>query len=170
MFAAHSPRLTRRASPQIVIFGDDVILNQPIERWPVVECLICFHSDGFPLAKAEAYVARVKPAYVVNDVSMQHLLLDRRTVYNTLMQAGIPVPRHVCVSRDGGVESLAPCASRDDEFEETEEFLRVGSTKVSKPFVEKPVNADDHNICIYYHHSTCVGLERAMLVAVACLR
>jgi inositol hexakisphosphate/diphosphoinositol-pentakisphosphate kinase len=114
----------------------------------VVECFICFHSDGFPLAKAEAYVARVKPAYVVNDVSMQHLLLDRRAVYNTLMEAGIPVPRHVCVSRDaGGVESLAPAALGDDEFEETEEFLRVGSTKVSKPFVEKPVNADDHNMC-----------------------
>jgi inositol hexakisphosphate/diphosphoinositol-pentakisphosphate kinase len=84
---------------------------------------------------------------VVNDLAQQHLLLDRRHVYNTLMAHGIPVPRHVLVDRDGrAVESFAPAACREDEYEETEEFLRVGATKIGKPFVEKPVNAEDHNM------------------------
>jgi hypothetical protein len=57
------------------------------------------------------------------------------------------------VSRDG--EVMAPCATREQTSRA--EFLQFGNTKVSKPFVEKPVNADDHNICIYYHHSTAAA-------------
>lgn len=148
------------AVAQLVIFGDEVILNQPIERWPVVECLISFFSDGFPLEKAEAYVELVKPSFVVNDLTMQHLLLDRRRVYNTLLEHGIPVPRHVVVDRDSGVRAYAPTAAAEDAFEETEEYVRVGSTRLDKPFVEKPVNAEDHNVCIYYGHTLGGGMKR----------
>ena len=131
-----------------------MILNQPIEEWPVCEALISFFSDGFPLEKAEAYVKLVKPRFVVNDLSAQHLLLDRRLVYNTLLEHGIPVPRHVVVDRDSPprVRALAPTAIRDADFEETEEYVRVGNTRIDKPFVEKPVDAEDHNVCIYYGH------------------
>ena len=131
-----------------------MIVNQPIEEWPVCEALISFFSDGFPLEKAEAYVKLVKPRFVVNDLSAQHLLLDRRLVYNTLLEHGIPVPRHCVIDRDTPprVRSLAPTACCDDDFEETEEYVRVGSTRIDKPFVEKPVDAEDHNICIYYGH------------------
>ena len=99
---------------------------------------------------------------MVNDLSAQHLLLDRRHVYNTLLAHGLPVPRHVLVARDSTgttastasapgrpppPEAWAPTARCDEEVEETEEFLRVGSTKIGKPFVEKPVDAEDHNMC-----------------------
>jgi inositol hexakisphosphate/diphosphoinositol-pentakisphosphate kinase len=131
-----------------------MILNQPIDEWPVVEALISFFSDGFPLEKAEAYVKLTKPRFVVNDLSAQHLLLDRRLVYNTLLEHGIPVPRHCVVDRDAPprVTALAPTASCEADFEETEEYVRVGSTRIDKPFVEKPVDAEDHNVCIYYGH------------------
>lgn len=42
---------------QIVIFGDHVILNEPIEKWPLCDALIAFYSTGFPLAKAQQYAA-----------------------------------------------------------------------------------------------------------------
>jgi inositol hexakisphosphate/diphosphoinositol-pentakisphosphate kinase len=32
----------------IVVFGDDCILNQPVESWPVVDALITFYSNHFP--------------------------------------------------------------------------------------------------------------------------
>lgn len=30
----------------VVIFEEDVILNEPVENWPLCDCLISFHSKG----------------------------------------------------------------------------------------------------------------------------
>ena len=35
----------------IVVFGDKTILEAPISEWPRCDCLLSWHSDGFPLAK-----------------------------------------------------------------------------------------------------------------------
>lgn len=35
-----------------VVFPEEVILNEPVSKWPLCDCLISFHSKGFPLAKA----------------------------------------------------------------------------------------------------------------------
>ena len=37
---------------ELLVFGDDVILNQPVEDWPLCDALLSWHSDGFPLRKA----------------------------------------------------------------------------------------------------------------------
>lgn len=58
-------------------------------------------ADGFPLRKAQQYVALRKP-YLVNDVMAQDILLDRRRVYRTLMVRGMSV----CV------RGLPPCSAR----------------------------------------------------------
>lgn len=42
-----------------------------------------WHSEGFPLPKAQAYVALRRP-FLINDVHAQDLLLDRRRVYKLL--------------------------------------------------------------------------------------
>jgi hypothetical protein len=65
---------------QIIIFGDNCILNQPIESWPVVECLIAFYSNGYPLAKAIEYVDLVQP-FLINDLKTQYILQNRQSVY-----------------------------------------------------------------------------------------
>lgn len=31
-----------------------LLARRPVDEWPVVECLLSWHSDGFPLAKAQA--------------------------------------------------------------------------------------------------------------------
>lgn len=63
----------------IIMFGDDVILNQPVEKWPVVECLIAFYSQGYPLDKVIDY-AKLRKPFVVNELESQYLLHDRRKV------------------------------------------------------------------------------------------
>ncbi len=69
-------RLTSYEYIEILIFSDDVILNQPVEDWPIVDCLVAFYSDGFPLDKAIAYVDLRQPM-VVNDLQEQYALMDR---------------------------------------------------------------------------------------------
>ena len=69
-------RLQAREYIQIVLFPEKMIENDPIEEWPVCDCLIAFYSKGFPLRKAINYVKLRKPV-VFNDLEMQYSLLDR---------------------------------------------------------------------------------------------
>lgn len=45
-------------------------------------------------------------------------------------------------------------------FEEYEDHIVVGEEIFHKPFVEKPVNAEDHNIHIYYPSSAGGGCQK----------
>lgn len=44
-------RLETYGEFEITYFGDDTIMNRPIAEWPACDCLLSWHSDGFPLAK-----------------------------------------------------------------------------------------------------------------------
>ncbi|KAL6759871.1 hypothetical protein V8C86DRAFT_3024703, partial [Haematococcus lacustris] len=93
-------RLTAFGEFTIVHFSDDILLNKPIEEWPICDTLLSWHSDGFPLAKAEAYAALRRP-FCINDLSQQHSLQRRFAVYKTLVAHNIPVPTHIIVQRSG---------------------------------------------------------------------
>ena len=86
-------RLRRCEDVVLVPFPERCILDLEPEHWPIVDFLICFYSAGFPLDKAEAYVALRQPI-CVNDVAKQYLLLDREVVYRVLQANGVPVPRY----------------------------------------------------------------------------
>ena len=158
---------------EIVIFGDERIVNAPVETWPKVDALISFYSDGFPLQKVEQYVRTHKP-FVVNEPNDQWTLLDRRLVYKRLQEHDIPVPNHVVVNRNEyvkkgnirrkpkGDEVALPDQPtfEPEDFSQDEEYVEIGGKRIYKPFVEKPANAEDHNIFIYYPHSVGGGYKR----------
>lgn len=81
------------------VFPEDVILNAPVEEWPIVDCLISFHSKGFPLAKAVEY-SKLREPFNINDLLMQYDIQDRRKVYRILEDAGIELPRYAVLDRD----------------------------------------------------------------------
>ncbi|XP_075638887.1 inositol hexakisphosphate and diphosphoinositol-pentakisphosphate kinase VIP1-like isoform X2 [Castanea sativa] len=144
-------RLQKFGEFEIIEFMDKTIIDDPIESWPICDCLIAFHSSGYPLEKAKAYAALRKP-FLVNELEPQHLLHDRRKVYEQLQRYGVHVPRYVLVNREVPYQEL-------DYFVEQEDFVEVHGNRFWKPFVEKPVDGDDHRIMIYYPSSAGGGMK-----------
>ncbi|XP_030744781.1 inositol hexakisphosphate and diphosphoinositol-pentakisphosphate kinase 2 isoform X6 [Echinops telfairi] len=136
----------------VVVFEEDVILNEPVENWPLCDCLISFHSKGFPLDKAVAY-AKLRNPFIINDLNMQYLIQDRREVYSILQAEGILLPRYAILNRD-------PNNPKECNLIEGEDHVEVNGEVFQKPFVEKPVSAEDHNVYIYYPTSAGGGSQR----------
>lgn len=174
-------RLQSKGDFEVIVFGDKVILDEAVENWPVCDFLIAFFSDGFPLDKAMAY-AKLRKPFCVNDLPMQKVLWDRRLCLKILDQMGVPTPKRIEVNRDGGPTLESPELARhvyrltgvkldgpDDgtgggaprtqsvSLSEDRECLFVDGKVFRKPFVEKPVNGEDHNIHIYFPNDQQYG-------------
>uniref|UniRef100_A0A3B3RFT5 Inositol hexakisphosphate and diphosphoinositol-pentakisphosphate kinase n=1 Tax=Paramormyrops kingsleyae TaxID=1676925 RepID=A0A3B3RFT5_9TELE len=136
----------------VVIFPEEVILSEPVEQWPLCDCLISFHSKGFPLDKAVSY-AKLRNPLLINDLNMQYFIQDRREVYRILREEGIDLPRYAVLNRD-------PDRPEECNLVEGEDHVEVNGEVFQKPFVEKPVCAEDHNVYIYYPTSAGGGSQR----------
>ncbi|XP_076003134.1 inositol hexakisphosphate and diphosphoinositol-pentakisphosphate kinase 2 isoform X5 [Genypterus blacodes] len=145
-------RLCRFEYITVVIFPEDAILNEPVDKWPLCDCLISFHSKGFPLDKAVSY-ANLRNPLLINDLNMQYFIQDRREVYRILQEEGIDLPRYAVLNRD-------PDKPDECNLVEGEDHVEVNGEIFQKPFVEKPVCAEDHNVYIYYPTSAGGGSQR----------
>lgn len=177
-------RLVSKGDFEVIVFGEKVILDKEVENWPICDFLISFYSDGFPLDKAITYVKARKP-FCVNDLPMQKILWDRRVCLRILAQISVPTPERLEVNRDGGPSILTAdmaryvkdttgvtlegledgtCYQMDPprkvELLDDGDTLCVDGTLLAKPFVEKPVSGEDHNICIYYPKSQGGGARK----------
>ncbi|RKP14231.1 hypothetical protein BJ684DRAFT_8908, partial [Piptocephalis cylindrospora] len=165
---------------EFISFGDDLLLQSPIEEWPRCDFLLAFHSTGFPLFKAMDYVRRYRP-YCVNDLCMQSILLDRRLVLALLDASNVPTPPRIILSRDGG-PTIRPDVQehlthhlgltlplplhhsnhpKPLEIQEDEDKICINGTySMPKPFVEKPILGEDHNLNIHYSSHQGGGTRR----------
>ncbi|XP_078804576.1 inositol hexakisphosphate and diphosphoinositol-pentakisphosphate kinase 2 isoform X38 [Oryzias latipes] len=143
-------RLCKFEYIDVVIFSEEVILEEPVEKWPHCDCLISFHSRGFPLDKAVEY-AKLRNPLLINDLNMQYFIQDRREVYRILKEEFIELPRYAVLNRDHPEEC---------NLVEGEDHVEVNGEVFPKPFVEKPVCAEDHNVYIYYPTSAGGGSQR----------
>ncbi|KAF9115363.1 hypothetical protein BGX27_008132 [Mortierella sp. AM989] len=166
-------RLLNNGPFEAIIFGDKCILDEDVRAWPACDFFISFFSKGFPLHKAIEYV-RLRAPFCVNDVDLQTVLWDRRLVLEVLDKIDVPTPKRVTANRDGGprldsrvYEKLKLRGVDIDENRPTLEIkiidqdtMQIGDQIITKPFVEKPVSGEDHNIHIYFHSSTGGGARR----------
>jgi len=135
---------SRVAHFEPMIFDAKTLFERPIHKWPVCDALIAFHSEGFPLERAIAY-AELRRPYCLNGLREQRMLLDRSKVYEVLARERVPVPRHIVVRHDG-----ADVGRTDTRFVEHDDYIEYCGERLFKPFVEKPIDAEDHRVCIYY--------------------
>ncbi|BAM39186.1 uncharacterized protein TOT_010001190 [Theileria orientalis strain Shintoku] len=136
----------------IIIFPEEMILNEPITKWPVVECLISFYSVKFPQEKAIEYVKLVKPI-ILNDLEKQRILRSRINVYRELQACRIPHPNYLLVDHEMVKKGL-------HTFEEHYDYIVYNNVRLNKPFIEKPIDSDDHNNWIYYPSNTGGGCKK----------
>lgn len=159
---------------ELIMFNDKVILDEPIESWPNCDFLISFFSHGFPLQKAIEYVNLRKP-FLVNDLELQKVLWDRRLVLRLLEAANVPTPERLVISRDGGPRIDKPVKLKlakhgvylkDHEpepkfrMEDYDTLILDDGSSLTKPFVEKPVDGEDHNVYVYYPKASGGGGRR----------
>ncbi|KAI7960958.1 hypothetical protein MJO28_001447 [Puccinia striiformis f. sp. tritici] len=158
-------RLVATNKFECIIFGDKVILDEDIENWPVCDFLISFFSTGFPMDKAIRYV-KLRNPIPINDLPLQKLLWDRRLVLAVLDKIGVPTPKRCELNRDGGPKVDKEVASEMERrfglklntprsppksFQvQNDTALLIDGVRMEKPFVEKPVSGEDHNINIYF--------------------
>ncbi|KAF9259502.1 hypothetical protein L218DRAFT_874643 [Marasmius fiardii PR-910] len=160
-------RLVERArgSIEVKVFGDKVILDEAVENWPRCDILISFFSTDFPLDKAMEYV-KLRNPFCINDLAPQALLWDRRLVGAILDHLNVPTPKRLVASRDGGPkidEELRDLMKQRlgvdlGGYQVTPEIslrsdgdaIVVDGEALEKPFVEKPVSGEDHNVYIYF--------------------
>ncbi|KAL4788989.1 histidine phosphatase superfamily-domain-containing protein [Aspergillus venezuelensis] len=174
-------RLQSKGDFEVIVFGDKVILDEAVENWPVCDFLIAFFSDGFPLDKAIAY-ARLRKPFCVNDLPMQKILWDRRLCLRILDHMSVPTPKRIEVNRDGGPTLESPelaqhvynltgvkldgpadgtgggtSITKSVSMSEDNDSLIIDGKQFRKPFVEKPVSGEDHNIHIYFPNDQQYG-------------
>ncbi|SLM35854.1 inositol pyrophosphate synthase [Lasallia pustulata] len=170
-------RLQSKGEFEVIVFGDKVILDEDVENWPICDFLLSFFSDGFPLDKAIAY-ARLRKPFCLNDLPMQKVLWERRICLRILDSMGVPTPRRLEVNRDGGPTLESPeladhmykltgvrldgpgngmgggaAKTKKVTLIDDGDALFVDGSVLKKPFVEKPVSGEDHNIRVYYPQS-----------------
>ncbi|GAA94432.1 uncharacterized protein L969DRAFT_97362 [Mixia osmundae IAM 14324] len=169
-------RLLATGQFDAIVFGDKVIHDEPIENWPICDFLISFFSQGFPLDKAIAYV-KLRAPICINDLPLQKVFWDRRVVLAILDKIGVPTPKRLEASRDGGPAAVldpnvlelikselkldltkkVPPVDFDMKGDDT---IIVDSRTLDKPFVEKPVSGEDHNVNIYFAKKKGGGARR----------
>ncbi|KAF5331632.1 hypothetical protein D9611_007691 [Ephemerocybe angulata] len=154
-----------RGSIEVKVFGDKVILDEDVENWPRCDVLISFFSTDFPLDKAISYVALRNPV-CINELPPQALLWDRRLVGTVLDHLKVPTPKRIEVSRDGGPKVEPELVSfmkkrlgitlggfavtPEVTLREDGNAIIIDGKVMEKPFVEKPVSGEDHNVYIYF--------------------
>ncbi len=151
-------QLNQYAEFEYVFFGNQMLLHTPVQQWPTVQVLFCFHSSGFPIKRAYQYIrfqekkcsAEKKQMCIqLFDIATQRFtLLNREKVYKKCQELQVRVPNYLVIKRDN---HILPCDKSIQSLSINDHALSINSLPVmEKPFVEKPLDANNHKVHIYF--------------------
>lgn len=146
--------------PGVMFFDDNTILNDKIVNWTQVDILVSFYHKHLPFEKVYKY-SKLRNVFYINNLLMQYALLDRRIVHRILKSLNIPTPEHLIVNRQTTklsddlkkflhANNLDCDLSISSHIKEEDNYIEVNDQRLYKPFIEKPADAENHNIYIYY--------------------
>ncbi|EFA76154.1 hypothetical protein PPL_10371, partial [Heterostelium album PN500] len=95
--------------------------------------------------------SELRKPYEINHLKSQRLLTNRKSFYQMLEKNNIPTPRKIYIVRE---------SNETTKYVENEDFIECNGERIYKPFIEKPFDAEDHNINIYYPKSQGGGCRR----------
>ena len=107
----------------IITFTEEIIFNEEIENWPIVDALIIFYSDGFPYKKGQKYVHLRKP-FLINDFDMQKVFWDRREVLQILKEENILTPKNIIVDRGDVIDNDSEIKTKLNDSAEIEKMIQ----------------------------------------------
>ena len=146
---------------KLVIFSEELIFNEDIINWPIVESMIVFFSTGFPFNKVSAYI-KLRSPFLVNDFDSQKIFWDRREIKRKLKDNNIPTPESIIIDRGEIIDNdgdnytdikLNTTQERiemiDEYFNNIEEILNNNINNVSeKNYDIDSLNSIDRNLSI----------------------
>ncbi|KAJ1606077.1 hypothetical protein OJ253_2878 [Cryptosporidium canis] len=138
---------------KVIVFTENMILNEDISSWPKVDCFISFYSAGFPLSKAISY-AKMNSPIILNDLEKQIQMRSRLEIYNVLDKWKIPRPDCIVINHSEISEGS------NKVFYEEYDFIVYKGHKIQKPFIEKPIFSDNHDNWIYYPENSGGGCKK----------
>ena len=137
-------------------------------RWLSARQSYPIREETLPFAAKSQLTLRqveLRKPVCINDLPMQQIFWDRRLVLAILDKLGVRTPHRIEVDRDGGPvvdKRVADQIRRDlginldevrpdtPDFKYDENMVYANSKTVNKPYVEKPVSGEDHNINILF--------------------
>ena len=127
---------------ELVEFKEEMIFNEDIENWPIVESMIVFYSTGFPYYKVLKYINLRKP-FLPNDFEIQKVFWDRIKVMNLLKENNIPIPNGIIVERQSETNDENESNIELNTSQEIEEMIKEYNEEYKTGNKPKAPNLED---------------------------
>jgi len=127
-------------------FNVETLQFYDVPSWPRCDAFLCLDRDSnYPnrtqvLARIDQYIALHKP-FILNPQPLREKLRSRSWIYRRLNSIGIQTPEYAIYD---------PLSTIRVVREDRKDSVKIGKHVIKRPFIEKPIKTDSHDIVIYH--------------------
>lgn len=149
---------------EFVYYSNHLLLHAAIDTWPTCDVLLCFFSAGFPIKKAHRYYKLNQHVIKLSlqDIAIQKkVLLSREKMVQHMCKYQIPNTAEMGFVVKRQKKRLLPHCSLQTTTSHTLQFKSATHCcQLAFPLVEKPLDANDHQVIVYDAQGGCRKLFR----------